>query len=126
MTSLLVTYFLWFVGGWLGLHHVYLKRPYHGFTWFVTGGGFGIGLLWDLFEISNYLDENKRWREYVLQNKHWRPPKCTQIRFIGQLLVGCWLGFLSMAMVPTYWWHHKFLTPVSYAIPGVAIAWGNV
>ncbi len=36
--SLLVTYWLWLVGGLLGLHHVYLGRHRHAFVWWCLLG----------------------------------------------------------------------------------------
>jgi len=54
--SVLVAYVLWAVGGWFGLHHLYLRRDLHAFlTWSTLGGYFGIGLLRDLARIPEYV-----------------------------------------------------------------------
>jgi TM2 domain/IclR helix-turn-helix domain len=51
MKSLLLTYFLWLVGGFFGLHKFYLGRPLIGLLYFFTGGLFIVGWLVDFFTI---------------------------------------------------------------------------
>lgn len=56
--STLTAYFLWLIGGILGLHHYYLGRDLHGFLWCCTlGGYFGLGWLRDVFHIREYVSE---------------------------------------------------------------------
>jgi TM2 domain-containing membrane protein YozV len=45
---LLIAYLLAFVGGLFGLHHLYLGRTRHALLWLITGGGVGIGLLYEI------------------------------------------------------------------------------
>ncbi|PVD23742.1 hypothetical protein C0Q70_17015 [Pomacea canaliculata] len=42
---------LWFPFGFLGFHLFYLRRPWEGIFYFLTGGGFGIGWLVDAVRI---------------------------------------------------------------------------
>ena len=37
--SLFITYLLWLIGGWIGLHHFYLRRDKQAFLWWSTLGG---------------------------------------------------------------------------------------
>jgi DnaJ family protein C protein 22 len=39
MASLCVAYFLWLIGGFFGLHHLYLGRDFHAFLWWCLPGG---------------------------------------------------------------------------------------
>lgn len=72
--SVLVAYVLWLVGGFFGLHHLYLRRDLHAFlTWSTLGGYFGIGLLRDLARIPEYVadcnEDEKFIRKFVQQLK---------------------------------------------------------
>eukprot|EP00049_Salpingoeca_infusionum_P024308 m.15584 g.15584 ORF g.15584 m.15584 type:complete len:407 (-) comp6673_c0_seq1:209-1429(-) len=55
--NVLVAYLLYFFGGALGWHHLYLDREAQASLWSVTGGGFGFGLLFDFFRIPSYVSE---------------------------------------------------------------------
>jgi hypothetical protein len=65
MKSLLLTYLLWLVGGLLGLHKFYLRRPVVGLLYFFTSGLFFIGWVVDFFtlprqvRIANLLRQNQ-------------------------------------------------------------------
>jgi hypothetical protein len=65
MKSLLLAYFLWLVGGLLGLHKFYLGRPVLGLLYFFTGGLFFIGWMVDFFtlphqvQVANLLRQNQ-------------------------------------------------------------------
>jgi TM2 domain-containing membrane protein YozV len=65
MKSLLLTYILWFFGGFFGLHKFYLNRPVMGLLYFFTGGFFVVGWLIDFFtlprqvRIANLLQQNE-------------------------------------------------------------------
>jgi len=52
-------YLLWCLSffGFAGIHRFYLGKPVSGFLWFVTWGLFGIGQIFDLFLISNMVEE---------------------------------------------------------------------
>lgn len=51
MKSLLLSYLLWFFGGFFGLHKFYLGRPLMGLLYFFTGGLFFIGWVVDFFTL---------------------------------------------------------------------------
>lgn len=38
--SVCLTYFFWFIGGWFGLHQLYLGRDRHAFLIWSTAGGY--------------------------------------------------------------------------------------
>ncbi len=68
--SVATAYFLWLIGGILGLHHFYLGRDLHGFLWWCTlGGYFGFGWLRDAFHISEYVAEANEDKEYIKKIK---------------------------------------------------------
>ena len=61
MASLCVTYLLWLLGGWLGLHHFYLGRDKQALVWWcLPGGYFGLGWFRDLWRIPEYVREANR------------------------------------------------------------------
>jgi len=100
-----VTYCLWLVGGWLGLHHFYLGRDRQAFLWWATaGGGFGMGWVRDLWRIPEYVDDANNDPQYVSElrykmNSSPKPPFCST-RFLAQLAVGMLFGFLLHAAIP--------------------------
>lgn len=125
--STLTAYFLWLIGGILGLHHYYLGRDLHGFLWFCTlGGYFGLGWLRDVFHIREYVSEAnedgayyKRMMAAVVKNA--KPPfSCT--RFIGMILVAYYWSFLFYYAIPEEevgginWTVLHLLTPFACAV----------
>lgn len=51
-------YFFALFGGLFGIHHLYLGRTQQALLWFTTFGGFGIGILYELFfSIGKYVRE---------------------------------------------------------------------
>jgi TM2 domain-containing membrane protein YozV len=63
MKSTLITYLLWFFGGFLGIHRFYLEKYGTGILYFLTGGVFGIGWLIDLFRIPGMVENhNLKWQ----------------------------------------------------------------
>lgn len=55
--SLKLTYIFWAMCGIFGIHHLYLGRYLHWFLWITSCGGFGVGLLIDLFKIPSFVRE---------------------------------------------------------------------
>ena len=64
--SVLLTYFYWFVGGWFGLHHIYLGRDRQAFlTWSLSAGYFGTSLIRDLWRIPDYVRDANNDAKYL-------------------------------------------------------------
>jgi len=53
--SLCLTYFFWFIGGWFGLHHLYLGRDRHAFLIWSTAGGYWGNLFISILSILGIL-----------------------------------------------------------------------
>jgi DnaJ family protein C protein 22 len=72
MKSGVIAYGLWLLSGFgvLGLHHLYLGDDRKAFLWLVTGGGFGLAALRDLFMIPRYcrdvVDDQTRRKSFPL------------------------------------------------------------
>ncbi|MHC4786927.1 MAG: NINE protein [Planctomycetota bacterium] len=78
MKSTVVTYLLWFLGGFgvLGLHRFYLGRWVSGVIWLLTGGVFVIGAVIDLFVIPEMVRvENLSRRLPQQAQAGWEPPR---------------------------------------------------
>lgn len=105
MASLCVAYLLWAVGGWLGLHHLYLKRDKQALVWWcLPGGYFGLGWARDLWRMPEYVREANRENGWVeLQEEKMRgaeQPPWKMARWGGMLVVGNMLGMLPAMAVP--------------------------
>ena len=103
--SLFFTYVLWLFGGWFGLHHFYLGRDRHAFTWWSTFGGmFLCGWIRDSWRIPTYVadaNEEKHYMEELTTMMRTRKfPKFKSVRFFGQLLVGYFYGILVKMALP--------------------------
>ena len=54
--SVCLTYLFWLIGGWFGLHQIYLRRDRHAFLiWSSAAGYLGFGLIRDLWRIPEYV-----------------------------------------------------------------------
>ena len=95
--SLKVAYFLWFFGGFFGLHHFYLERDIQGFLWLCFPGGyFGLGWIRDLWRLPDYVDEANNEPHMHTKKNTLDKPKFSWPRFIGQNLVGNSFGILML------------------------------
>ena len=58
MFSKLFAYFLWLISGfgWFGFHRFYLRKPFTGILWILTGGLGGIGSIYDLLTLGLQVD----------------------------------------------------------------------
>ena len=103
--SLFVTYILWFFFGWCGLHHFYLGRDRQAFIWWSTFGGyFYLGWIRDLWRIPDYVDEANEEAVFMQQLKQKilfkKQPTFNPSRFIGEILIGLWYGYLVHFAIP--------------------------
>jgi len=99
MASVILTYVLWLVGGWLGLHHFYLGRDKQAFLWWSTFGGcFGLGWLRDFFRIPSYVADADTADEPFTPPYPYPPISWT--RNLAQMFVGCLFGFMIRVVVP--------------------------
>lgn len=100
-----IAYFLWLIGGALGLHHLYLGRDRQSFVWWATWGGFfGIGWLRDIFYIPYYVNLANQSYDTIEIAKNEerfrvRPPWSTA-RFCGEVMFGSILGFVVQYAIP--------------------------
>ena len=125
--NLFITYILWLIGGWVGLHHFYLKRDRHAFIWWATAGGiFGLGWFRDLWRIPEYVansNENPDYMEELTSRMRRRSaPAFCFTRFAGQIAVGMLFGMLSLTAIPEEW--TKIINSFNLFLP-LAIALGE-
>jgi len=105
MANTCVAYFLWLVGGWLGLHHFYLKRDKQAFVWWcLPGGYFGLGWIRDIWRIPEYVkeaNEEKIWKMQQQEKQRTSElPPWKMARWGGMLVVGNMFGMLPAMAVP--------------------------
>jgi len=103
--NLCVTYVLWLLFGWFGLHHFYLGRDRHGLAWWSTFGGvFMLGWIRDLWRIPTYVADANEDRKYIAAlttlMRTRKVPRFTLVRFVGQLLIGYFYGSLVKLALP--------------------------
>ena len=128
--SLLVTYIIWLMWGWFGLHHFYLGRDIQAFIWWSTiGGFFGLGWFRDLWRIPEYVDDANDEAYFVEELKRKirlrKEPAFSVTRFAGQMLVGYFYGILVRLAIPEEAkWLPSLLVPLGVAV-GVYLV-GNV
>ena len=112
--SSLRAYILWSLFGWLGIHHFYLHRTYQGVIWLSTWGGFGLGLIADIFQIPEYVaaaNEEKHYLEKIgLEMRHSKkPPACSNIfRILWLFVIGSIYRSFVLFFLPEY------LPPIIY------------
>jgi len=136
MANVCVAYFLWLIGGGLGLHHLYLRRWKQAFVWWcLPGGYFGVGWFRDLWRIPEYVaDYNKEAahvRKMKEQIKANEVPPWKWARWMGMLVVGNMFGVLPGMALPNkedigydLFWLRPILNPLGAAI-GVWVV-GNI
>ena len=100
------TYLAWLCCGWSGLHHLLLQRDSQAFLWLTTFGGFGLGLLRELWRIPSYVDEYNAepYHMAVLRARAQRGGRPWGVtRCVGQYLVGIWYGTVLSCVPPESW-----------------------
>jgi DnaJ family protein C protein 22 len=69
--SMFLTYVLWSIGGFFGLHHIYLERDAQAFLWWCTLGGYaGCGWLRDIFHIPEYVADANEDKKFMEKHIH--------------------------------------------------------
>ena len=74
MYSTFLAYILWFLSGFgaLGFHRFYLNKAGTGILWFLTGGLFMVGSIYDLITLPTQVEEanlKERYREALFYDK---------------------------------------------------------
>lgn len=127
--SIVFAYLFALIGGIFGLHHLYLGRTQQAFLWLTTFGGFGLGILYDLFfAMQNYVleanqDANvaQRYRE---KSQQLKSPAFELRRFCAQYVVGLFYGFITFYAFPDTWSNSKFLSLIVGIATAFAVALG--
>ena len=89
--SPILTYVLSLIGGFFGLHHLYLGRTQHALLWLTTFGGFGVGLVYEIiFSLSKYIreanDDHLIIHEYRIRILQKKSPAFEVSRFCSKLI----------------------------------------
>ena len=97
--TLTKAYLIWLFGGYLGLHHAYLRRDKRAFIWFTTLGGFFFGYLFDLFLIPRYVKEANEDPEYKKKQEkkmsEQKAPAFEFFKFVGCIVIGSFFSYLT-------------------------------
>jgi len=126
--SVCLAYFFWFIGGWFGLHQLYLGRDRHAFLlWSTAAGYLGCGCLRDFWNIPTYVrdaNEDPEYMEQLLEKmrKKKRPPY-SFARQAGQVIAGNLWGWAVGLAIPEEEIFGYSLEWLNYLIP-FAIALG--
>lgn len=126
--STLLTYFLWLIGGFWGLHHLYLGRDKHALVWMMFAGGyFGLGWLRDLWRIPEYVQEANQDPNYleklIIKMRKHSTPQSSTVRYCGQMIVADTFGYLMLAALPEEF-IPEWLLPFSMFPVPLAVALG--
>ncbi|KAK7483494.1 hypothetical protein BaRGS_00025293, partial [Batillaria attramentaria] len=115
MANSTVAYILWFVFGFWGVHHFYLRRDRQAFVWWATlGGVLGLGWLRDYKHLPRYIKEcredddayNKKGsnRNRVVLSRFGNAPTVSRkVRYAGMLVMGLNFGTLVTLLCPRGW-----------------------
>uniref|UniRef100_T1IIK8 DnaJ homolog subfamily C member 22 n=1 Tax=Strigamia maritima TaxID=126957 RepID=T1IIK8_STRMM len=101
-----IAYLLWFLFGWWGLHHMYLRRDRQAILWFTLFGGyFGLGWFRDIWCIPSYVKDANDDPDFLNQlnkkrEKHPEKPPFSYFHLICEMVVGNTFSWLFAAAVP--------------------------
>lgn len=116
------------MGGWFGIHHLYLGRERHAFVWCITlGGYFGLGWFRDLWRIPSYVkyvNNDPTFMEELKENiRRYSKPPATIVRSMGQMIVSDALGYMVLYALPLELIPEQFIPIVVIPVP-LAVAIG--
>lgn len=76
-----IAYLLWLIGGFgtLGFHRFYLEKYGTGVGWFMTGGLFFAGSLYDLVTLGKQVDENNN----IVEEKYHERKRLQEVKKLG-------------------------------------------
>lgn len=127
--SLLKAYLCWLVGGFIGLHHIYLGRDDHAFITFVTFGGyFSLGLIRDLWRLPEYVKDANNDLNYLdwlhNQMKQYKSPPSGCVRQCGLMMVGNLFAYLTEYALPKEHLHDNIVIVLKFLLVPLASAVG--
>lgn len=82
-------YFFALIGGVFGIHHLYLGRTQHALLWLTTFGGFGVGIIHEIFfQLNKYVREINHddliIQQYEKKIRERKSPAFELKRFVGK------------------------------------------
>ncbi|KAF7488901.1 DnaJ -like protein subfamily C member 22 [Sarcoptes scabiei] len=103
--SLFVAYLWLIIGGFFGLHQIYLHRFRHAFAIMISMGGyFGCGVFRDLWRLPEYVSEandDVEYRAHLIEKMRKDPrPSFGYVRFAASVTLADILGYLIIMAIP--------------------------
>lgn len=103
--SLLQAYALFFFGGFIGLHHIYLNRDVQSILWSCSCGGFFFGMIYDFFRMPAYIRYANCKPNNMISLKSNDPkdeprPPIKIISIIGQILFAHLFSIVFYYIIP--------------------------
>ncbi|XP_014349696.1 dnaJ homolog subfamily C member 22 [Latimeria chalumnae] len=111
----LLAYAFWFLGGPLGLHHIYLGRDSHALLWMVTFGGFGMGWIWEFWQIPSYVAKANE-REAMRKEQRPSEPPASSLRVVGQLTIGIYFGIVAIIGLSSFSTFYLIALPLAVGL----------
>ncbi|TYZ63185.1 hypothetical protein PybrP1_005832 [[Pythium] brassicae (nom. inval.)] len=97
--SLAVAYALWLVGSWMGLHHLYLRRPRAAFLHTVTLNMLGVGWWRDLLLLPRFVAQANNELASVATATAPRPPVAWLV-VVLQIALAHFFGSIASSLLP--------------------------
>ena len=102
-----LAYVYYLLAGWTGLHHFYIGRDFNAFLWGTTFGGFGLGLLTDLFRLPDLIadanEEDLQMKQLRLEMEHRKKPAWKLERLFYLLATGTLYDLIFSSCLPSEW-----------------------
>ncbi|XP_065195840.1 dnaJ homolog subfamily C member 22-like [Sycon ciliatum] len=122
--STVVAYILYFLGSFIGLHHFYLGRDFQGFLYLSSLGGYGLGVVVDLFRLRRYVaDANEEDEEMALYklSKKLKKPGWGLERAIYQTVTGTLYSVVACGCVDSTW---RYSSIITFVVSTLAVSLG--